>query len=79
MENETIISDCIEKIRNMPKGTKFIISELYTDWLKLSIKEQFDLFYKIIERLKEQQINIDDNEHKGQFVGLPFNISYIKN
>ena len=74
-----IVYNVIKKIIDLPDGSETTISELVND------KETFnniELMFKITEMVhlvcEKININLDGSKYNGMYVGLPFNIPFVK-
>ena len=87
-----IVNKIIEKIKLLPNNTETSISSLLAemfqsrykqgiynfDNLELTNRDMFDINEAVIEKVNEENIELDYSKFEGQDVGLPFNILFVK-
>ena len=76
---EDVVNEVVTAIEKLPKETEISISEiLKSDIEKYDTKELFEINKKVIKKCEEIGIKLNFDKYKGQIVGLPFNIPFIK-
>ena len=75
--NEPVFN-VVKKIIDLPENTESTISKLVDSDNKTNSKFMFEIYKSVREVCKKINITLDTSKHKGQFIGLPFNISFIK-
>ncbi len=80
MNLETIIKNLTGKIKELEPNTEISISNLLGKDVisNYSSKDLFDIYDGVIKKCKEENIDLDFSKYKGQIVGLPYNIPFIK-
>lgn len=77
MELEKTVAECIEKIKDVPDGVEFSIGQFYPKSDELTNKDRFYLFRKIMDKLKEEKINVVACNPTA-IVGHPYVVRYKK-
>lgn len=75
--NEPVFN-IVKKIIDLPENTESAISELVDSDNKTDNKFMFEINKSVTEVCEKINIILDKSKHNGQFIGLPFNISFIK-
>ena len=75
--NEPIFN-VVKKIIDLPENTEATISELVESDNKKNDNFMFEINKSVSEVCEKINITLDKSKHAGQFLGLPFNISFIK-
>lgn len=76
---EDVVNEVVTAIEKLPKETEISIFEiLKSDIEKYDTKELFEINKKVIKKCEEIGIKLNFDKYKGQIVGLPFNIPFIK-
>ena len=75
--NEPVFN-VVKKIIDLPENTESTISELVDSDNKTDSKFMFEINKSVTEVCEKINITLDKSKHNGQFIGLPFNISFIK-
>lgn len=75
--NETVFN-VVKKIIDLPENTETAISKLVDSENKSDIDLMFEIDELVTEICEKIHITLDKSEHTGQFIGLPFDISFIK-
>lgn len=80
MDLETIIENLTSKIKELEPNTETSISSLLGKDViaNYSSNNLFDIYNGVIKKCKEENIDLDFSKYKGQIVGLPYNIPFIK-
>ena len=77
MKNEKLVSEVVNKIKEMPENTEFCISELLKDY-EYDNKQLLEISSDILKKVKELNLNIKSKYGENAIVGLPYNIKYVK-
>ena len=72
------VLDVVKKIIDLPENSELTISELIDSDNKVDSKFMFEINKLVTEVCKKINITLDKSNHSGQFIGLPFNISFVK-
>lgn len=80
MDLETIIENLTNKIKELEPNTETSIPSLLGKDVitNYSSNDLFDIYIGVINKCKEENIDLDFSKYKGQIVGLPYNIPFIK-
>lgn len=78
MDIDKIVNIVIEKIKAFPDETEFSISKLIPNDLKLTSKEDFVIYNEVMKKIKSENIILDSYKNKSKYVGLPFNMPFVK-
>lgn len=75
MINEFTVNEAVNEINNLPKGTEFTFADILCR-KNIAEAEMFDYFSAVYKKVK----NIVEmpTEYSGLFLGLPYNIPYVK-
>lgn len=74
---DRIVDIVVKKIEAMEDGTSSSIYNLVDE----NDRQDVDLFQvldKVIEKLEEEQIELDYSHYDGMFVGVPYAIDFVK-
>lgn len=71
-----IVLNIVKKIIDLPENAETTISKLISN--EIDNKTMFEIDESVTKVCKKININLDKSKHAGQFIGLPFNISFIK-
>lgn len=75
--NEPVFN-IVKKIIDLPENAETTIFELTDTENKLDSEFMFEINNAVTEVCKKLNITLDKSKHNGQFLGLPFNISFVK-
>lgn len=79
---EELVNEIFEEIKRLPDGTEIstaqILDKLYPD-IELSTEDLFKIEKEVRKKSELEGIILDKSKYDGAFVGLPFNIPFIKN
>ena len=76
-----IIDKIIAKIDKLDKGTEIAMSELWKDEIKrykLEFEDLFDMNEKILDICEEKNIKLNFDKYADAYVGLPYDVPFIK-
>ena len=76
-----IINKIVDKINNIDSGTEISMSELWKDEIKrykLEFDDLFDMNEKILDICEEKNIKLNFDKYDGAYIGLPYDIPFIK-
>ena len=77
--NTEIVNKLVEIINNLPTGKEISVNELLKEQsIELEEREKFEIYKLVIEKCKEQNIELDFSKYAGKSVGLPHNTTFIK-
>lgn len=75
MINEFIVNEAVKEINNLPKGTEFAFADILSR-KNIAEAEMFDYFSAVYKKVKN---NVEiPKEYSELFLGLPYNIPYVK-
>ena len=75
--NEPVFN-AVKKIVDLKENTEITISELINSDNKFDIKQMFEIDEIVTNVCNKINITLDKSKHIGQYIGLPFNISFVK-
>ena len=73
---EEIIDRVVNEILDMDDGASSSIAILVGDGVE--DKDMFEIQKKVEEQLLNRNIVLDYSQYDGMFVGLPFNLTFVK-
>ncbi len=80
IENNNIVNDIIKKIKELPVNTETSISQLIgpNALRDYSSQELVNITDEVLDKCKEENIELDFSKYANQKIGLLFNIPFIK-
>ena len=75
--NEPVFN-VVKKIIDLPENSETTVSELIDSENKSDSKFMFEINKLVTEVCEKINITLDKSKHNEQFIGLPFNVSFIK-
>ena len=76
-----IIGKIVDKIDKLDKGTEIAMSEVWKDEIKrykLEFEDLLDMDEKILDICEEKNIKLNFDEYYGAYVGMPYDVPFIK-
>lgn len=73
-----LVFNVVKKIIDLPENTEATISGLIDNDNKSNSKFMFEIYKSVTEVCEKINITLDGSKHSGQFIGPPFNVSFIK-
>ena len=70
-------SEIVTKIKELPKGSEFIIGEYFTDY-EFEMDENFELLEKVLALCESNNIQIENTQDEMD-LGMPWVFKYKKN
>ena len=78
---EKLVNEIFEEITKLLDGTEIstaqILKKLYPNF-ELSTEDLFKIEMEVRKKSELEGIVLDKSKYDGQFVGLPFNIPFVK-
>lgn len=79
---ESLVNEIFEEIKSLPDGTEIstaqILKKIYPN-IELSTKDLLKIEMEVITKSELEGIILDKSKYDDTFVGLPFNIPFVKN
>lgn len=73
-----LVYNTVKKILDLPENTEISITELMDSESNSNVNYMFKINRFVTEVCKKINITLDKSKYKGKFVGLPFNIPFVK-